>query len=50
MGFFFLGMKVTWSTYVLAILISGMVGFVSAIIPAYHAAKVDIVDGLRHIG
>ena len=50
MGFFFLGMKVTWSTYVLAILISGMVGLVSAIFPAYHAAKVDIVDGLRHIG
>jgi putative ABC transport system permease protein len=50
MGFFFLGMKVTWSTYVLAILISGMVGFVSAIVPAYHAAKIGIVDGLRHIG
>src|SRR5213075_25172 len=26
MGFFFLGMKVTWSTYVLAIVISGLVG------------------------
>ncbi len=50
MGFFFLGMKVTWSTYVLAIVISGMVGLVSAIFPAYHAAKIGIVDGLRHIG
>jgi len=50
MGFFFLGMKVTWSTYVLAIVISGMVGLVSAIFPAYHAAKIGIVEGLRHIG
>src|SRR5882724_3274243 len=50
MGFFFLGMKVTWSTYVLAIVISGMVGLVSAIFPAYHAAKSGIVEGLRHIG
>jgi ABC-type antimicrobial peptide transport system permease subunit len=50
MGFFFLGMKVTWSTYVLAILISGIVGLVSAIVPSYHAAKISIVEGLRHIG
>jgi ABC-type antimicrobial peptide transport system permease subunit len=27
-----------------------MVGFLSAIFPAYHAAKIDIVEGLRHIG
>jgi putative ABC transport system permease protein len=50
MGFFFLGMKVTWSTYVLAIVISGLVGLLSALFPAYHAAKIGIVDGLRHIG
>jgi putative ABC transport system permease protein len=50
MGFFFLGMQVTFSTYVLAIVISALVGFISAIVPAYHAAKIGIVDGLRHIG
>jgi len=50
MGFFFIGMKVTLSTFVLALFVSGMVGFLSAVFPAYHAAKVDIVEGLRYIG
>lgn len=50
MGFFFLGMKVTWPTVLLAIVVAGLVGFLSAVFPAYHAAKVDIVEGLRHIG
>jgi putative ABC transport system permease protein len=50
MGFFFAGMKVTIPTLILAIIISGMVGLLSAIVPAYHAAKIGIVDGLRHIG
>ena len=50
MGFFFLGMKVTLSTYLLAFFVAGMVGFLSAILPAYHAAKLNIVEGLRHVG
>ncbi len=50
MGFFFVGMKVTFSTYVLAILISALVGLLSAIVPAYHAAKIGIVEGLRYVG
>jgi len=50
MGFFFLGMKVTIPTFLLAIFVSAMVGLVSAILPAYHAAKLDIVEGLRYIG
>jgi putative ABC transport system permease protein len=50
MGFFFSGMKVGGSTFLLAIGVAGLVGFLSAIIPAYHAAKVDIVEGLRYIG
>lgn len=50
MGFFFSGMKVTIGTYALAIVIAAMVGFLSAIVPAYHAAKIDIVEGLRYIG
>jgi putative ABC transport system permease protein len=50
MGFFFLGMKVTGGTFLLAIGVAGMVGLLSALVPAYHAAKVSIVEGLRHIG
>jgi putative ABC transport system permease protein len=50
MGFFFLGMRVTLPTFLLALFVAGMVGFLSAIFPAYHAAKVDIVEGLRYIG
>jgi ABC-type antimicrobial peptide transport system permease subunit len=43
-------MKVTPVTLLLAISIAGIVGFLSAIVPAYHAAKIDIVEGLRYIG
>jgi putative ABC transport system permease protein len=50
MGFFFLGMRVTIPTFLLAIFVSAMVGLLSAIVPAYHAAKLDIVEGLRYIG
>jgi len=50
MGFFFIGMRVTISTFLLALFVAGMVGFLSAVFPAYHAAKVDIVEGLRYIG
>ena len=50
MGFFFLGMRVTTPTFLLAIFVSAMVGLLSAIVPAYHAAKLDIVEGLRYIG
>ncbi len=50
MGFFLLGIKVTIPTFLLALFVAAMVGFLSAIVPAYHAAKLDIVEGLRHIG
>ena len=50
MGFFFVGIKVTLSTYVLAIVVSALVGLLSAIVPAYHAAKIGIVEGLRYVG
>jgi len=50
MGLFLAGMKVTGSTFLLAVFVAAMVGFLSAIVPAYHAAKVDIVEGLRYIG
>jgi putative ABC transport system permease protein len=35
---------------VIAMVIAGLVGFVSAVVPSYHASQVNIVDGLRHIG
>ncbi len=50
MNLFLSGMKVTPPTLLLAIFVAGMVGFLSAILPAYHAAKLDIVEGLRYIG
>ncbi len=50
LSFFFLGMKVTFSTLLLAVFTAAMVGFLSAILPAYHAAKLDIVEGLRYTG
>jgi putative ABC transport system permease protein len=50
LGFFFLGMTVRFSTLLFAIFVAAFVGFLSAVVPAYHAAKVDIVEGLRYIG
>jgi ABC-type antimicrobial peptide transport system permease subunit len=43
-------MKVTPGMWVLALFVSGLVGLVSSLFPSYHASKVNIVDGLRHIG
>jgi putative ABC transport system permease protein len=49
-GLYFGGVTVTPATLLLAIFVAGMVGLLSAIVPAYHAAKLDIVEGLRYIG
>lgn len=49
-GGYFTGMKVTPLTMLAALLIAAVVGLVSSFVPSYHAAKVNIVDGLRHIG
>jgi len=49
-GGYFTGMKVTPITIAAALLIAAVVGFASSFIPSYHASKVNIVDGLRHIG
>jgi len=46
----FFPMKVTPGMWVLAMLTAGLVGLLSAALPSYHASKVNIVDGLRHIG
>jgi putative ABC transport system permease protein len=48
--FSFFPLKVTAAIWAVAMLTAGLVGFVSAALPSYHASQVDIVDGLRHIG
>jgi len=49
-GGYFTGMKVTALTITASLMIAAVVGFVSSFVPSYHAAKINIVDGLRHIG
>lgn len=46
----FFPLKMTATIWLLALLVSGLVGLLSAAIPSYHASQVNIVDGLRHIG
>ncbi len=43
-------MKVTLPTMVLCLLVAATVGFLSGYIPAYGASRINIVEGLRHIG
>jgi putative ABC transport system permease protein len=50
MGFFFASSKATLTTVVAAGLVAGMVGLVSSLFPSYHASRINIVEGLRHIG
>jgi putative ABC transport system permease protein len=44
------GMRVTVPTMLVAVLVAATVGFVSGCLPAYSASRINIVDGLRHIG
>jgi putative ABC transport system permease protein len=46
----FFPLQVTPGIGVLAMLVAGLVGLISAALPSYHASQVNIVDGLRHIG
>ena len=43
-------MKVRLPTVALSLLVAATVGFVSGYIPAYGASRINIVEGLRHIG
>jgi putative ABC transport system permease protein len=47
---FFIILPVSLGTILLAMVVAGVVGLVSAAVPSYHASQVNIVDGLRHIG
>ena len=46
----FFPLRMTMEIWVLGLLMAGVVGLVSSILPSYHASNVNIVDGLRHIG
>jgi putative ABC transport system permease protein len=49
-GTFFNGFKVNAATYIFALAVAALVGFISAVFPSYQASQRNIVDGLRHIG
>jgi len=44
------GMRVTVPTMLASVLVAATVGFISGWLPAYNASRVNIVEGLRHIG
>ena len=46
----FFPLRMTGGIWVMSLLTSGLVGFLSAALPSYHASQINIVDGLRHIG
>ena len=50
MGFFLAEMQVTLGTLAVALLVALLVGFFSSLVPSYNASRVQIVEGLRHIG
>src|SRR6266487_3397898 len=43
-------LKVEPTTMLVAWAAAGFMGFFSALVPSYHASRLGIVDGLRHIG
>jgi len=43
-------MRVTLPTVAISLLVAATVGFLSGYVPAYNASRMNIVDGLRHIG
>jgi putative ABC transport system permease protein len=49
-GFFFANLRVTGPTILVAVLVAAAVGLLSAFIPSYNASRLNIVEGLRHIG
>jgi putative ABC transport system permease protein len=50
LNFFLGGVRVGIPTMLVALGVAAAVGFVSAFLPAYHASRRNIVEGLRHIG
>ncbi|MBZ5554964.1 MAG: ABC transporter permease [Acidobacteriia bacterium] len=50
MGDMMAGMRVTGFTFVISLGVAALVGFASAFVPAFRASRLNIVEGLRHIG
>jgi putative ABC transport system permease protein len=46
----FFTLRMTMGTWGVALATAGLVGLLSSAVPSYHASKINIVDGLRHIG
>jgi len=44
------GMRVTVPTMLASLLVAATVGFASSCLPAYNASRMNIVEGLRHVG
>lgn len=49
-GGFFSSFIVTWGTVARAIAIAAFLGLVSGVVPAWNAARLKVVDALRHAG
>jgi len=45
-----LDMRVNWATAALSLSVALILGLVSGYLPAYNASRINIVEGLRHIG
>jgi putative ABC transport system permease protein len=50
MGDMMAGMRVTAPTFLVSLGVAALVGFASAFVPAFRASRLNIVEGLRHIG
>jgi putative ABC transport system permease protein len=46
----FFPLRMTPGIWLLSLLTSALVGLLSSALPSYHASRVNIVEGLRHIG
>jgi putative ABC transport system permease protein len=46
----FFPLRMTAAIWALALLASAIVGLLSSALPSYNASRINIVDGLRHIG
>ena len=50
MGNFFPYFRIPPETWVVALVLSTFLGLLAAVLPAYQAAKLDVVDSLRNVG
>jgi len=48
--FFGPGLRVTFPTMLVALVVAAFVGFASAFLPSYRASSLNIAEGLRHLG